>query len=56
MTVLMIGILALFSMFEAGIRQLSRASTVTTTGALADRELESFVGMGTTRSACQRAS
>jgi Tfp pilus assembly protein PilV len=45
MTVLMIGILALFSMFEAGIRQLSRASTVTTTGALADRELESFVAM-----------
>ncbi len=45
MTVLMIGILALFGMFEAGIRQLSRASTITTTGALADRELESYVAM-----------
>ena len=45
MTVLSIGILALFAMFESGIRQISRASTVTTAGALADRELEGFVAM-----------
>lgn len=45
MTVLVIGILALFAMFESGIRQLTRASTVTTAGALADREMESSVGM-----------
>lgn len=43
MTILAIGIMALFAMFESGIRQISRASTVTTTGALADRELESYV-------------
>jgi Tfp pilus assembly protein PilV len=42
MTVLMVGILALFAMFESGIRSLSRASTVTTAGALADREMESY--------------
>lgn len=42
MTVLMVGILALFAMFESGIRHLSRASTVTTAGALADREMESY--------------
>jgi len=45
MTVLMIGILALFAMFASGIRQITRASTVTTAGAVADREMESFVGM-----------
>ena len=37
---LMIGILALFAMFESGIRTIKRASTVTTAGALADREME----------------
>jgi prepilin-type N-terminal cleavage/methylation domain-containing protein len=42
MTVLAIGILALFAMFESGIRSISRASTVTTAGALADTEMESF--------------
>jgi Tfp pilus assembly protein PilE len=42
MTVLMVGILALFAMFESGIRSLSRASTVTTAAALADREMESY--------------
>jgi Tfp pilus assembly protein PilV len=42
MTVLMVGILALFAMFESGIRHLSRASTITTAGALADREMESY--------------
>ena len=45
MTILAVGILALFAMFESGIRQISRASTVTTTGALADRELEGYVAM-----------
>jgi hypothetical protein len=38
----MVGILALFAMFESGIRHLSRASTITTAGALADREMESY--------------
>jgi prepilin-type N-terminal cleavage/methylation domain-containing protein len=42
MTVLAIGILALFAMFESGIRSISRASTVTTAAALADTEMESF--------------
>lgn len=42
MTVLMVGILALFAMFESGIRHLSRASTITTAGALADREMENY--------------
>jgi prepilin-type N-terminal cleavage/methylation domain-containing protein len=42
MTVLAIGILALFAMFESGIRHLSRASTITTAGALADKEMENF--------------
>ncbi len=39
---LMIGILALFAMFESGIRTIKRASTVTTAGALADREMENM--------------
>ncbi len=42
MMLLMIGILALFAMFESGIRTIKRASTVTTAGALADREMENF--------------
>ena len=42
MTVLAIGILALFAMFESGIRHLTRASTITTAGALADREMENY--------------
>jgi prepilin-type N-terminal cleavage/methylation domain-containing protein len=42
MTVLSVGILALFAMFEAGIRSATRASRVTTAGALADREMENF--------------
>jgi hypothetical protein len=42
MMVLAIGILALFAMFESGIRTIKRASTATTAGALADREMESF--------------
>ena len=40
--VLAIGILALFAMFESSIRSVKRASTVTTAGALADREMENF--------------
>jgi len=39
---LMVGILALFAMFESGIRTIKRASTVTTAGALADREMENM--------------
>ena len=42
MIVLSIGILALFAMFESGIRHIKRASTVTTAAALADREMERF--------------
>ena len=42
MTVLAVGILALFAMFESGIRTITRASTVTTAGALADKEMENF--------------
>jgi Tfp pilus assembly protein PilV len=42
MIVLSVGILALFAMFESGIRHIKRASTVTTAGALADREMENF--------------
>jgi hypothetical protein len=42
MIVLSVGILALFAMFESGIRTIGRASTVTTAGALADREMERF--------------
>ncbi len=42
MMMLMIGILALFAMFESGIRTIKRASTVTTAGALADREMENL--------------
>lgn len=42
MTVLAVGILALFAMFESGIRSITRASTVTTAGALADKEMESY--------------
>ena len=45
MTVLAVGILALFAMFESGIRQLSRASSISTASALADREMESYVAM-----------
>ena len=42
LTVLAIGILALFAMFESGIRSISRASSTTTAAALADREMENF--------------
>jgi Tfp pilus assembly protein PilV len=42
MTVLMIGVLAVFALFQSGIVQLRRASTITTAGALADAEMERF--------------
>lgn len=42
MTIMLIGILAVFGLFQAGIVQLRRASTVTTAGALADAEMERF--------------
>jgi Tfp pilus assembly protein PilV len=42
MTVMLIGIFAVFSLFQAGIVQIRRASTVTTAAALADAEMEKF--------------
>ena len=42
MTVLVVGIMATFAMFESGIRHIKRASTVTTAAALADAEMENF--------------
>lgn len=40
LTVMMIGLLAVFSMFQAGILTIQRASTTTTAAALADAEME----------------
>jgi Tfp pilus assembly protein PilV len=42
MTVMLIGIFATFAVFQAGIVQLRRASTVTTAAAVADAEMEKF--------------
>lgn len=42
MTIMLVGILALFALFQSGLVQLRRASTVTTAGALADAEMERF--------------
>ena len=42
MTVMLIGIFATFAVFQAGIVQLRRASTVTTAAAAADAEMEKF--------------
>jgi Tfp pilus assembly protein PilV len=42
MTIMLIGVLAVFALFQAGIVHLRRASTVTTAGALADAEMERF--------------
>ena len=42
MGVLSIGILAVFSMFQSGMVQIKRASTVSTAAALADSEMEGF--------------
>jgi Tfp pilus assembly protein PilV len=40
MTIMLIGVLAVFALFQSGLVQLRRASTVTTAGALADAEME----------------
>jgi Tfp pilus assembly protein PilV len=42
MTVMLIGIFAVFAVFQAGIIQLRRASTVTTAAAVADSEMEKY--------------
>jgi hypothetical protein len=42
MTVMLVGVLAVFSLFQAGIVQIRRASTATTAAALADAEMEKF--------------
>ena len=40
MTVMLVGIFAIFAMFESGIRQIRRASDVTTAAAIADSQME----------------
>jgi Tfp pilus assembly protein PilV len=42
MTIMLVGVLAVFALFQSGLVQLRRASTVTTAGALADAEMERF--------------
>jgi prepilin-type N-terminal cleavage/methylation domain-containing protein len=42
MTVMAIGILALFAMFESSVLQIKRASTTSTAAALADTEMENY--------------
>jgi hypothetical protein len=42
MTIMMVGVLAVFALFQSGIVQLRRASTITTAAALADAEMERF--------------
>lgn len=42
MTVMLIGIFAIFAMFESGIRQIRRASDVTTSAAIGDAQMEQF--------------
>ena len=42
MTVMLVGILTIFAMFQSGILQIKRASDVTTAGALADAQMEEF--------------
>ena len=42
MTVMLIGIFAVFAVFQAGIVQIRRASTQTTAAAIADSEIEKF--------------
>jgi len=42
MTIMMIGVLAVFALFQSGLVQLRRASTITTAAALADAEMERF--------------
>jgi Tfp pilus assembly protein PilV len=42
MTIMLIGILAVFAVFQAGATQIRRASKVTTAAAIADAEIERF--------------
>ncbi len=42
MTIMSIGILAVFAMFQSGMVQIKRASTVSTAAALADSEMEGY--------------
>lgn len=42
MSILAMGILALFAMFDSGMTQLHRASAITTAAAIADSEMENF--------------
>jgi prepilin-type N-terminal cleavage/methylation domain-containing protein len=42
MTVMLIGVMSLFALFQAGIIQVRSASTITTAAALADAEMERF--------------
>ena len=42
MTVMLIGIFAVYAVFQAGIVQIRRASTITTAAAVADAEMEKF--------------
>ena len=42
MTVMLVGLLAVFGLFQAGIVQIRRASTATTAAALADAEMERY--------------
>ena len=42
MTVMLVGIMAVFALFQTGLIQIRRASTVTTASALADAEMEKF--------------
>lgn len=42
MTIMLVGILAVFSVFQAGMVQIRRASKVTTAAAIADSEIERF--------------
>ena len=42
LVVLSVGVLAVIAMFESGVKQLRRASTVTTAGAIAESQMEKF--------------
>jgi hypothetical protein len=41
-TILVVGLLAVYAMFQAGLLQIRRASTITTAAALADTEMERY--------------
>jgi Tfp pilus assembly protein PilV len=42
MTIMLIGIFAVYAVFQAGIVQIRRASTITTAAAIGDAEMEKF--------------